>query len=218
MSWRRQVVYAGLALLFVSPILAPKLLAFPYSGQVGAHRVYSDYPIEPELVRIVSKADAIARHSPIAIPVENQPIFLTNGGWQWKLLALSSRGGFALSRPLIETIVVNRSNASQDAVFNGAPVAGERSLSGTLAHEMTHGAIRKHFGLRADARYPAWVREGYCDYVAGGGSLSDTDAERLIAAKEYPPALAYWRGRKRVEAELQRNGGSVDALFAGAVS
>jgi hypothetical protein len=51
--------------------------------------------------------------------------------------------------------------------------------------------------------------------VAGGGSLTDAEAANLIAAKEYPPALAYWRGRKTVEAELRRNGGSVDALFAG---
>ncbi|NUQ17516.1 MAG: hypothetical protein HOP95_03535, partial [Sphingomonas sp.] len=138
MNWRRQAIYGGLALLLVSPIVAPQLLAFPYSGQVGGHRVYSDYPIKPELVRIVSKADAVAEHSPIAIAVENQPIFLTNGGWRWKLLALSSRGGFALSRTLIETIVVNRSSAAQDRVFNGAPIAGERSLSGVLAHELTH--------------------------------------------------------------------------------
>nr|NUR37671.1 hypothetical protein [Sphingomonas sp.] len=216
MSWRRQAVYVGLALSLVSPILAPQLLAFPYSGRVGAHRVYSEYPIKPELGLIIGKADALAGRSPIASPVENQPIFLTNGGWRWKLLALSSQGGFALSRTLIETIVVNRSNADQDSVFNGASVARDRSLSGTLAHEMTHTAIRKHFGLLADARYPAWVREGYCDYVAGSGSLSDAEAEKLIAAKEYPPALAYWRGRKRVETELRRNGGSADALFAGA--
>jgi hypothetical protein len=218
LSWRRQAIYAALGSLLASPIVAPQLLAFPYSGRIGNHHVYSEYPITPQLTRIVAQADSLAQRSPIALPVEKQPIFLTSGGWRWTLLAISARGGFAFTRAATEVVVVNRSNPAENRVLNGAPIAGERSLTGTLAHEMTHTAIRSHFGLLADARYPAWVREGYCDYVAGGGSLSDSQAHNLIAAKQNVPALDYWRGRKRVEAELRRNGGSVDALFAGAAA
>jgi hypothetical protein len=79
---------------------------------------------------------------------------------------------------------------------------------------MTHGAIRRHFGVLADARYPQWLREGYCDFVAGGGTLSDAEAITLSKANPRDPALAYWRGRQRVAAELSRNGGSVERLFA----
>jgi len=78
---------------------------------------------------------------------------------------------------------------------------------------MTHTAIRKHFGLFADRRYPTWLREGYCDYVAGGGSLTDAEAAALIKFDPRHAALVYWRGRKRVETELNQLGGSVDALF-----
>ena len=79
---------------------------------------------------------------------------------------------------------------------------------------MTHGLIRARFGITSDWRYPAWLREGYCDYVAGGGSLTDAEAARLLSTHHDHPALVYWQGRKRIEAELARNGASVDALFA----
>jgi hypothetical protein len=35
-----------------------------------------------------------------------------------------------------------------------------------------------------------------------------------MARHQQHPALVYWQGQKRVAAELKRNGGSVDALFA----
>ena len=213
MKWWRAAL-ATLALLLVSPIAAPQLLAFPYSGKLGAHPVYSEAPLTPELRRIVAVADALAAKSPIAVRPADTPIFLTSGGWRWTWLTLTSRGAFAITRPLTENIVVNRSQGASDTVVNGAKIGGERSLSGTIAHEMTHKAIRRHVGLFADFKYPAWLREGYCDHVAGGGSLNDEDAWGLIAAGSNHPALEYWRGRRRVANILQRNGGSVDALFA----
>jgi hypothetical protein len=213
-NWLRQLVLAAVALLLVSPLAAPQLLAFPHSKQIGSHRVYSELPITPQLHAIVAKADALASRSPIAQPNPNQRIFLTEGGWRWTWLTLTSRGAFAISRRGTENIVMNRSDAALDQVTNGRTIGGKRSLSGTIAHEMTHGAIRERFGLFADTLYPAWLREGYCDYVAGGGSLTDAEAATLIASGKDHPALKYWIGRRRVAAELQRNGGSVEALFA----
>ncbi|MDQ3139260.1 MAG: hypothetical protein M3Q15_00845 [Pseudomonadota bacterium] len=207
----RDWLYVAVALLVASPIAAPQLLAFPYHAQVGRHAVYGEAPISAQ---IIEQADELAAGSAIAERERDQPIFLTQGGWRWRWLGIGQWSAFAVSRPVVETIVVNRSHATVDKVVNGRSIAGSRSLSGTLAHEMTHGAIREHFGALADVRYPAWLREGYCDYVAGGGSLSDADARALIAGNRDVPALAYWRGRKRVEAALAANRGSVDALFA----
>jgi hypothetical protein len=210
----RRWALSGALLLSLSPIAAPQLLAFPYSTQVAGHRVYSEVPITPRLASEVANADRLAERSRIAQRARPQPIFLTDGGWRWTWLTLTSRTAFAITRPLIETIVVNRSDQGSDMVFRPAKVGGQLSLTGTLAHEMTHGAIRGHFGLKADFRYPAWLREGYCDFVAGGGSLTDEEAAALTKSDPNHAALVYWRGRKQVEAELKRNGGSVYRLFA----
>jgi hypothetical protein len=111
-------------------------------------------------------------------------------------------------------VIVNRSDVAHDAVANGAAIAGHRTLHGILAHEMTHGLIRAHFGILADYRYPAELREGYCDYVARGGSISDGDVLKLQRSAPSAPALVYWAGRKKVAAALAANHGNVDATFA----
>jgi hypothetical protein len=213
MSRLNRIAILG-ALVVLSPVAAPQLLAFPHSTTVGQHRVYSEAPIDPALAKIVAQADALASRSPLASSRKlDQPIFLTSGGWRWTWLS-GGRSVFAVSRPLVETIVINRSDVQRDAVENGSPIAGHRNLHGTLAHEMTHGLIRARFGATADWKYPAELREGYCDYVAGGGTLADAQAHALIASHREVPALLYWRGRKQVEAALAANHGNVEAMFA----
>ncbi len=192
----------------------PTISGFPYSLQVGDHLVYAERPIAPEIRRILASADQRLAASPIAGPGMGARIFLTKGGDQWKALSKASVSAFAITRPGNEAIIVNASDVRTDRVFNGRKIGGVRPLSQVIAHEMTHGLIRRHLGVAAAARAPAWMVEGYCDYVAGGGSLSDTDAARLIARKIDHPALPYYLGRKRVAAILARNGGSVDRLFA----
>lgn len=196
-------------------ILMPEALAFPYHRQVGQHRIYAERPIPNAIEQVVARADVLVATSPLYEGSDGERIFLTDGGWRWRLLSLRSAGAFALTRAVSETIVVNRSDVTRDLVWNGAAVAGRRSLSGVLAHERAHGMIRAHYGILADARLPGWLREGYCDHVAGGGTLNDAEAARLVAQGHDVPALQYYRGRKRVEAILRDNGGSVDALFRG---
>ena len=212
-KWRRVALFvAGLAIL--SPLAAPRLLAFPYSTRVGRHRVYAEAQIDHHIMKVVEEADRRLRTSPIGTSrPADQDIFLTSGQWRWTWLSLPNRAAFAVSRPFAETIVVNLSDTRADVVRNGASIAGARSLSGTLAHEMTHGAIRAHFGVSADWRSPAELREGYCDHVAGGGSLKDEKARALASSGKTVPAVLYWRGRKKVEAALAVNGGNVDGLF-----
>ena len=211
-KWARGVVAATL-LVIVSPICAPQLLAFPYSERIDNHRVYSERPIDSRVVDAVTKADKLARRSRLPA-VTDQPIFLTQGGWRWRWLTQSgSDGPFGLSRAGFEAIVINRSDAASDRVFRTSVVGSQRSLSGTIAHEMTHGAIRRHFGLMADISYPRWLREGYCDCVAGGSTLTDAEGVALSRTNPSHPALIYWQGVKRVETELRRNGESVDRLF-----
>lgn len=199
----------------IGPVYAPQLLAFPHHTTIAGHAVYSEQPLSPKLAAVVAEADRRVAASPSGTwRASNQPIFLTDGGWRWTWLSNAMRGGFAVSRAANDAIVVNRSDADKDMTYNGAPIAGERSLSGVIAHEMTHGSIRARFGLTADLRYPRELREGYCDYVAGESSLSDAQAKALIARGESAPALPYWQGRKKVEAAMAQAGMNVDRLFA----
>ena len=200
-------------LIAASPLMAPQLLAFPYSYESEIGTIRSEQPLSPQLIAdLVTQTRERLATSPIASKNERRPIFLTDGGWRWGWLANSSRGAFALTRPLTRAVVVNRVETRDATVRNGKGVGGKRRLAAVLAHEFTHGLIRRRYGL-ASVTFPQWKVEGYCDHVAGESSLTAEDAARLEAAGTAHPALPYYHGRQRVAAILAANGGSVDRLF-----
>jgi hypothetical protein len=211
---RRILIGIALVLLVASPLREPRLLAFPYEATVGADHVYSARPISAGQLRLLlSRANGLVIASPIHAGTEGRSIYLTDGGWRWTWLAGSSQGAFALTRPFAEAVIVNRADLVRDRVFNGAVIAGSRSLSGVIAHEKCHGMLRRRFGVIRERTVPTWLSEGYCDYVARDSSLTDAQAAALEAAHSYHPAIAYLRGRERVAALLGANGGDVDKLF-----
>lgn len=216
--WSLAALLVVAAVLYLSASLfLPRLLFFPYRAMVGETPIYSATPIPPEMDGIVAGADARVRESAIFDPgVLKRPIFLTDGGPRWRILSFGAGTSFGLTRSLGRSIVINRSSVAGDRVWNGSIAATSRALTGVIAHERTHLLIRARFGPLADGQYPVWVREGYCDHVAGGGTLSDAEAARLRIAGSRSPALYYYDSRKRVEQTLRDNGGSVDALFASA--
>jgi hypothetical protein len=215
LNWKGKVAIASIVALLVVPTVAPATLFFPYSAQSGGHQVYSETPIDQDaLDRVTKRSAALVQHSPLARPSEPRRIFLTNGGWRWLWLTTRNRNAFAISQRMGEPIIFNRTDLSGDRVRNGGTVGGERAVSGVLAHEICHGMLRRHFGITVDWTKPQWLREGYCDHVAQESSLTPAQVAGLKASGRKHPAIPYFEGRRRVAAELQRNGGDVDALFA----
>ena len=208
------LLLTGLALILASPLLAPQLLAFPHVAQVGSDRVYSEQAIDrAELERVVDRANALATASPLARSEEGRPVFLTDGGWRWRWLSLSASGAFALTRPLSKAVILNRSDVAKDRIYNGAALAGERTLSGVIAHEKCHGMIRGRYGLMRASTFAQELVEGYCDHVAGESTLTDEEVAALERDNVDHPALPYFYGRRKVDERLRANGGSVEALF-----
>jgi hypothetical protein len=211
---------AQYAILLVAALLgtatvAPQLLAWPYSAEIGRTLVYSEQPIPPQMRAVLARSDALVARSPLAEPGLERRLFLTDGGWRWDLLALTSPGAFALRRPFRDAIVVNASDVAADRVENGAPVGGVRSLSGTIAHETTHLLVARRIGEWNALMLPSWKSEGYADYVARESSLGDGDYARLRANGARREAMFYYEARRRVAAALSRNGGNVAALLGG---
>ena len=208
-SSRILIILAGLLALVC---YMPQLLAFPYRARIGETVVRSERPLTPRLAAVLVRADALVARSPLYAGPVPRSIFLTTGGWRWRLLALQSGGAFAFRRPLRNLIVINDADVDSDTVLNGRTIAGMRTLHDTIAHETTHILITDHFGALKSITFPSWKVEGYADHVAGAGSLDDAAATRLRAAEPNAPALRYYDGRKTMEAILAKNP-SVDRLF-----
>lgn len=196
-------------------IAVPQVLAFPYYAESQGSRIWSETPLpQPMIDAVMARSRSLVTASPIADPAgEQRDVFLTRGGWRWTMLALQNRRSFALSRPINNAIVINRSDVVRDRMDN-VPGGSSRSLSSIIAHEFCHGMERRRFGfVRSDILASQRLREGYCDHVAQESTLTAADVARLRAEGRTHPALPYYEGRLEVVRTLAANGGDVDALF-----
>ncbi|MEQ1547536.1 MAG: hypothetical protein ABL918_02685 [Chakrabartia sp.] len=213
-AWRIiNSVTAIIVLPFALIFVAPQLLAWPHKVVVGDTSVYAEAPISSEINRVLARSDALLRRSTIYSTGYGKQIFLTDGGWRWKLLAFRSSGAFGLSRPL-GSIIINRNSVRENWVNRGDDIGGIRSLSSIIAHERTHGLIRTHFGLLSDLQVPTWKREGYCEYIAGETSLTATQVADLRRRGIDHPAIVYFEGQAKMQRLLDVEGQTVDAVFA----
>lgn len=216
--WRwLNMAIAAVGLVMASVVLAPQLLAFPYRAEMGATRVYAEAPIDAAAVRrVLARADARLAASPLYRSPVGTRVFLTDGGWRWHLLALTSGNALGFTRPwsdmVSDAVVINSSDVARDRI---STAYRERSLSGVIAHERTHIMVRRHVGLVRGLMLPGWISEGYADHVAGESTLSAAQAAALVARGEQDRPLFYYQARQRVEAVLAANGGDVDALLSG---
>lgn len=206
-GWRAAMVAGAIAVLASVLLYVPAALAFPHRAQIGVTTIYSVAPITPALDQHLARADALLAASPINEPGLARTIVLTDGGWRWRVMAFGHSGTVALRRPFASTLIFNRSDLARDRV------AGVRTLSGTIAHEMTHVLTARRYGEWRLIRMPAWKREGYADYVADETRAGGESEAQIRARDPDAPVLAYFEGRRRVAAELARNGGSVDRLM-----
>lgn len=212
-KWGMRLLPALLVAAFVL-VEAPAALAFPFQQRIGNTTIYAERPIAPEIGQVLARADRLLSASPIDVPGIRRQIVLTDGGWRWHVLALDNSGAIALRRPFSDVLLFNRSDVAADRVGNGARLGGTRTLSGTIAHETVHMLVARHIGELRAIRLPVWKQEGYADLVAGETSLDPGDEARIRAADPDARVLTYYDGRRRVAAELRRNGNSVDALLA----
>lgn len=209
-----------IGLLLGSVVAAPQLLAFPHVATVGSTRVYAETPIDRAAVaQLLARADARLATSPLYREPVGTRVFLTDGGWRWRLVALTSGTSLGFTRPLSDlvsdAVVLNRSDVARDRI---ATPFGGRSLSGVIAHERTHIMVRRHLGPLAGIALPGWISEGYADHVAGESTLDAAKVAALRAAGRDHPAIFYFEARRRVEAALAANGGDVDAVLRGDVA
>ncbi len=214
--WRIANFCLGLiGLLLGSAVVAPQLLAFPYQAQVGSTRVYAEAPLDLATLRpVLARADARVATSPLHDGPVGTRVFLTDGGWRWPVLALTTSCAVGFTRLwsdiVSDAVILNRSDLARDRVSSRY---GTRSISGVIAHERTHIMVRRHLGLVAGIRLPRWISEGYADHVAGESTLSAERVAELRADGSDHPAIFYYDARRRVEAVLAANGGDVDALL-----
>lgn len=198
------------AIAFMGVTRVPAALAFPHQVTIGSATVLSDTPIDATIGSRLARADALVTAAGLIGADRPHRIVLTDGGWRWRVLSVTAAGAFGLRRPFSATLVFNRSDVGRDRVYNRSGRA--RTLSGTIAHEMAHWLAAERIGELKAMSQPTWAWEGFADHVAQESTLTPAEAARLRRNDQGSAPLAYFDGRRRVEAALAHDP-SIDNLF-----
>src|SRR5262245_60587810 len=174
-------------------IAAAYLLLLCFPAVLFAHElsyrnftIYSRQPLDKSIYGVLDRVETRLAASQIDGDLKPR-IFLTNGFDVYALLSLyigTNSFGKSYAALPTENVFINKADFAKDLVFRNAPPS-ERSLSGVIAHEVTHLWMRKRFGYWRYLAIPAWKKEGYAEYVAGGSTL------------DYQTGLRMWKANPR---------------------
>jgi hypothetical protein len=180
----------ALLLLYAGLHAFPQVL-FAHSVSGEGITIYSRDPLPPETTQRIAEIAALVARSELAVPGRQEKIFLCNSPWVFRLFCPRSTGAFGAAISVTDHVFVPQADLASNVAKRSAPSYNARAFSPLVAHEITHGLIRKRLGLIRAFRLPDWVDEGYCEYVAGEGSFPDDEGLPLLAAGEKLPSSAF---------------------------
>jgi hypothetical protein len=113
-----------------------------------------------------------------------------------------------------DNVFINAHDLANDLVFRDAAEYNRRTLSGVIAHEVTHLVVRKKFGYWHNLAFPAWKKEGYAEYVAGGSTLPyEIGVKKWKERPDDPTGYRYFRYYMVVKYVLENERISAEELF-----
>ncbi len=208
----------------VISLVAAYLLLLSFPQVLFAHEVsyknftvYSREPLGQNVYAVLDKVETSLSASAINNQEVKPQIFLIDSHGWYKIVSLYLGGNsFGKAFPMLPTnnIFINRSHLAKDLVFRKGPADNQRSLSGVIAHETTHLLIRKRFGYWKNLSMPAWKKEGYSEYVAGGSTLDyETGVKRWKANPKDGSGYQYFKYHMLVKHLLEHEKITVEDLF-----
>jgi len=222
MKWIRRAAAALCAML----ALAAGLLAFPdplFSASMshGQFIVRSDRPINPAMARVLDDAARRLRTSELYDARATFRIFICNEPWRMWLYSRNAAIGGSADTLVTRNIYLREVDIAANRIVPPGGMLADaqtRPLSYFIAHEAAHVMQARAFGRLLKLRYPAWLVEGYADWVAKAGDFDVAENRRLLRRGDprldYGRSGLYRRYHLMVATLLRRPGATVRHLFA----
>lgn len=204
----------GLAALYFATLLLPQ--PFFSSTRDGAWiRVRSDGRIPNSAARVISLAETRIRQSTLFDSTRTYPVYVCNDRWRWNYFSGFDGRSRAFQTPLGRSVFTRPARWEENQLSGPDGADGPRTLDVYIAHEVTHTMVEDHLGIVAARRLPAWLREGYAEYIARHDAFDyDATRARLLAGDEGLGVRdRYWKYLLLVSQLVDREGRDVRTLL-----
>lgn len=168
----------------------PQVL-FAHSVTADGITFYSHAPLQVDVASCAARSRELLQASELAAPGHPERVFVCDSPWLFTLFCPTSMRAFAASVPVTDNVFLASADFPADLARSSAPLYNTRALSAVVAHEITHGLIRRRLGWLRAASLPTWVTEGYCDYVAREGSFPEATGLALMASGRSNPSPSF---------------------------
>lgn len=189
-------LFLGLAAAYVFLLYYPQVL-FAHQVTYKNFTVYSREPLDQSIYAMLDKVEATLATSQINNTAIKPKIFLTGSHKLYAVLSLYiGANSFGKGMPMLanSNVFINKADVARDLVFRKAPEYNSRSLSSVVTHEITHLLVRQKFGYVKNLTMPAWKKEGYAEYVAGGTTVDyETGVRRWKANPQNDSGYQYFK-------------------------
>ncbi len=144
--------------------------------------------IPPEINAVLDRVDSLLSSSELNDTSVHHDVYLINSFRLSRFLLLRNVH-FGCNMPMGHTFITNADVTKDIARCELLSPCDRRlrTLSETIAHEITHALLRNHVGWLAERRLPTWLTEGYCEFVADGSAIDH--ATGLSLMKRIPPGF-----------------------------
>jgi hypothetical protein len=180
----------AVVLLYAALMLFPQVL-FAYNVNAKGVTVYSRSPLPPETTARIEAAVDLVNRSELAVPGRTERVFVCNNPWLYRLFYPLFRGEMAVAIPATNNVFIRDADIVHDIARGTAAVHNRRTLSSTVAHEITHNLIRYRLGFVAGIFLRGWVDEGYADYVAQESSFPVEEGLQMLREGKEDPSGSF---------------------------
>ncbi len=160
-------------------------IAFGNKVQYKSFIIYSHSQVDRKIFTILDRAESLIDSSELhKIKTGKNKLYLCNSFIEYFFFAPTQKGAFACNNPLTGKILISKSNILQNYVERNDSENNFRTLSGTIAHEVTHSLMKKHLGFIRYIQLDTWINEGYSDFIAKESSFDYKNGMTLLCNYE----------------------------------
>lgn len=194
---------------------------FLRSVRINHLSLYSDQAFSPSDGRkILEQVQLKLNASPLYSAQDHYAIFICNTQWRRVLFFFANRrAGSIVYYPLSSNVFLSGAAIEENRLISpsGKPDVLGRRLDHFIAHEIAHILTGRVTGRRCYHDLPAWIKEGYAEYIGSRGTFDYGEAVQAFrtgAPKMNTPAAApYLRYNLLVAYLLEKRKWSPKQLF-----
>ena len=210
---RSEHVVSVLIVVYLLFLFFPQFL---FANSFGAHgiKIYSTNEIPEQAHVLLSEIRTRIAESDFYRKGDRFTIFLCNSKFKYMYFSRRAWRSFGVA-PITGNVFLADVDIAHNISRAFRPDYNERSFVGVAAHEIGHVMIRRRIGFWSARRTPTWIKEGYCEFIAGESSFPKDEGDRLLSQGEERTELSfrYFLYRRMVEFLLNEKNRDIKDIF-----